>query len=306
MTGHIPCQLSTITEFIKEHQCKTVVDCTAGEGGHTIAIASIVGESGRIIAIEVDPTYFSIIKTKTSNFNNVICVRESYTQIGKIVESLSITKVDAILFDFGLSSYHLDASQRGFSFKKDEILDMRFNPEEGEPLCERLKKMKANEIEKVLKIYGETSFYKKLANLIFENRSKIKTTSDLNEIIKKAIPPRFQKNEFPKIYQAFRIFVNNEVQNMIVGLREALKYLSKGGFLLTLSYHSIEDRICKSIKNVKGIKAITKKPIITNEEESLSNPRCRSAKLRIYQKEEVNEEDLLNWYRDIHSICVIG
>ncbi len=297
MISHIPCQVEHILKFLNQYQCKFILDCTAGEGGHSIAIANLVGKSGKVIAIEVDPFYFQKLEKNTRDFSNITCVNASYIEIRHVLGNVGINRVDAILFDFGLSSYHLEGSGRGFSFKKDEILDMRFNPSEGEPLYIKLQKLTDRDMELLLKKFGEVKFAKTLAKNLFASKSKIKYTSDLVDIARKSIPHRFLNNELPKIFQAFRIFTNNEYTNMVIGLKEAIHVLSRSGILITLSYHSIEDRLCKSIKNVKGMKMITKKPINPDEKETLENPRCRSSKLRVFEKEEIDEESLNDWYK---------
>ncbi|MDI6851311.1 MAG: 16S rRNA (cytosine(1402)-N(4))-methyltransferase RsmH, partial [bacterium] len=293
MKFHIPCQLEHILEFLHLYQCKFVIDCTAGEGGHSIAIAKLVGESGKVIAIEIDPSYFQKLVKNTAAFSNITCVNASYLEIKNVLASVGISRIDAILFDFGLSSYHLESSGRGFSFRKDEILDMRFNPSEGEPLYVKLQKLTDHDLELILKKFGEVKFAKKLAKNLFANKSKVKYTSHLVEIAGKSIPHQFLNSELPKIFQAFRIFTNNEYKNMVEGLKEAIQVLPRGGILITLSYHSIEDRLCKSIKNIKGMKVVTKKPITPDEKETSENSRCRSSKLRVFEKEEVDEESLV-------------
>jgi len=297
MKFHKPCQVEKILQFLQEFNCKFVVDCTAGEGGHSIALAKLVGESGRVIAIEVDPTYFQQLLENTKDFSNITCLNESYTNIRSVLTDTDIKRVDAILFDFGLSSYHIEGSGRGFSFRKEEVLDMRFNPAAGEPLYEKIQKLTEHEIELVLKEFGEVRFARTIARNIYANKNRIKYTSELVEIVKSSIPYRLLNDELPKIFQAFRIFTNNEFLNMATGIKEAILALSKGGILITLSYHSIEDRLCKNVKNIRGMKAITKKPLPPDPNESSENPRCRSSKLRVFQKEEVDEESLVDWYK---------
>ncbi|HOP32287.1 MAG TPA: 16S rRNA (cytosine(1402)-N(4))-methyltransferase RsmH [Candidatus Hydrothermia bacterium] len=303
MNSHEPCQLYNITQFVREFAPKVVVDCTAGEGGHALTIANILGQRGKIVAIEIDPVYFQILKENTQNVKNLIPVHSNYINIQEIVATYVTGKVDAVLFDFGMSSFHLEQSGRGFSYRKSELLDLRFNPDEGEPLYKKLWKMDQNQIEDVLRKYGESRFAKRLAHRIYINQNRIRTTEDLNNVIRKSIPQNLFNEEIPKIYQAFRIFTNNELENILSGLYGALRCLNEGGIILTIAYHSLEDRICKSLKSINGIRVITKKPLVPSESEISENPRCRSSKLRVFQKEEHDEESIISWYRNSHSLC---
>ncbi|MEO0246472.1 MAG: 16S rRNA (cytosine(1402)-N(4))-methyltransferase RsmH [candidate division WOR-3 bacterium] len=296
MKFHKPCLLTEILNIVESNNCKFIVDCTAGEGGHTTALAEKVGKSGKIIAIEYDPEYFSLLIENVEKLENVEAVNASYVNLPEILKNLNFPPPDAIIFDLGISSFQLDKSGRGFSFKKDEPLDMRFNPKIGKPLFQIIQTLSEKEVENILTFFGETRFARKLAKAIYESRKNIKTTADLNKIIEKNIPQNYVENEFPKIYQAFRIFINKELRNILDGIKNALYTLKINGVLITISYHSIEDRICKNLKHIRGIKNLTKKPIVISEIELKSNPRCRSAHLRVFKKEGLNEEDLRNWY----------
>jgi 16S rRNA (cytosine1402-N4)-methyltransferase len=297
MNYHKPCQLGKILSYISDFRCKVVIDCTAGEGGHTIPISKLVGKSGKVISIEADPFYYEILKNNVQSYPNIFPVNDSYTNLETIVHNFGLEKVDSVLFDFGMSSFHLEASLRGFSFKKDEVLDLRFNPLEGEPLYQRIKKMDQQQIEHLLRVFGEVRGARKLASLIYKNRNSIRTTVDLNRIVALSIPPFLLNEQLPLVYQAFRIFINDEFHNIISGISAAIKCLDKGGILLTLSYHSVEDRICKTIKMIKGIRPLTKKRLIVEEIEVAENPRCRSSKLRVFKKGELDEESIVDWYR---------
>lgn len=302
MKYHVPCLVKEILEIVRNYNCKKIIDCTAGEGGHTLAMANLVGKSGEFLAIETDPEYFQLLKKNVERYSNIVPVNGSYVDLKRIAMETGFLNPHLILFDFGLSSFHIEGSERGFSYKRDEVLDLRFNPSTGKPFYEILPSLTLKDLEIILKDFGETKFYRKLARSIYTASHQIKRTTDLNQIVKECIPASLLPNELPKIYQAFRIFVNNEISNIIKGLRSALEILSSRGVLITISYHSLEDRICKSIKNLKGIKPITKKPVTTGIEELTENPRCRSAKLRAYIKEELNEVDIETWFNTISAL----
>jgi 16S rRNA (cytosine1402-N4)-methyltransferase len=302
MSHHQPCLLQEISEIIKSFNCKYVVDCTAGEGGHTREVSQLVGESGKVIAIEYDPEYYQHLVKNTEQLKNVVTLNRSYAEIEDIWREMNFNKPDAILFDFGISSFHLEVSGRGFSYRRNEVLDMRFNQKIGKPLFQVLPQLTEREIDNILKSLAETPFHRKLSKSIYENRKNIKTTGDLNEIIKMCIPAKYLNNELPRIYQAFRIYVNNELKNVLEGLKLALVLLDKGGVLITISYHSLEDRICKKLKQIRGLKPITKKPITSPDEDLRINPRCRSAKLRAFIKEGLYEEDINRWFNTFSSI----
>ncbi|MFA5169606.1 MAG: 16S rRNA (cytosine(1402)-N(4))-methyltransferase RsmH [Candidatus Paceibacterota bacterium] len=279
---HIPVLLKEITEDIQPNE--NYVDCTMNGGGHTKEILKNNGPDGKVLGIEIDKEIFDRVEKQ----ERLIAVNDSYVNLKKIVEENGFEKIKGVLFDIGMSSYHVDSSKRGFSFQKDEPLVMSYS---GDVTAEEiLNEWREDEIEKILKEYGEEKFARKISKKIVEKRKgeKIKSTLQLVQIIKEATPGFYHhsKTHFAtRTFQALRIAVNDELNNFKKALPQALEVLDKGGRLVAISFHSLEDRIIKEFLKEKEksgeVKIITSKPIVPGEEEIQSNPRSRSSKLRI-------------------------
>ncbi|MFA5310492.1 MAG: 16S rRNA (cytosine(1402)-N(4))-methyltransferase RsmH [Candidatus Paceibacterota bacterium] len=279
---HIPVLLKEITEDIQPNE--NYVDCTMNGGGHTKEILKNNGPDGKVLGIEIDKEIFDRVEKQ----ERLIAVNDSYVNLKKIVEENGLKDIKGVLFDIGMSSYHVDSSERGFSFQKDEPLVMSYSG--GITAEEILNEWRENEIEKILKEYGEERFARKISKKIVEKRKgeKIKSTLQLVQIIKEATPGFYHhdKTHFAtRTFQALRIAVNDELNNFKKALPQALEVLDKGGRLMSISFHSLEDRIIKEFLKEKEksgeVKIITSKPIVPGEEEIQSNPRSRSSKLRI-------------------------
>ena len=297
MSVHKSVQLEHVIDYLSPLEGEIVVDATAGEGGHTKALAEKVGGSGIVIALEKDPVYFHKLEETVRNYKNVRIFNCDYIEISTVLTRLSIEKAGRILFDFGISTFHIEDSGRGFSFKREEPLDMRFNPEAGKPLSYYINRMSPKEITEILVKYGEVKYASKVAQGIVARRkkSKFKTTYDLNDVIAEIFKGPLYKNELPKIYMAFRIFVNDELRHVVKGAVGGIKILKPGGKIAFISYHSLEDRIIKRLKMLSCITPLTGKPIEPDTQEVEINPRARSSKLRVYvKKEECDEEELHN------------
>ncbi|MFA5730027.1 MAG: 16S rRNA (cytosine(1402)-N(4))-methyltransferase RsmH [Candidatus Paceibacterota bacterium] len=280
---HIPVLLKEVIEYLDIKPEGNYIDCTLNGGGHTREI--LKRTKGKVLGIEIDKEIFE--KIEKEKIERLIPVNDSYINIKEIAEENGFNKVNGILFDIGMSSYHIDEAERGFSFNKDEPLIMNYGT--GLTAEEILNEWKEDEIEKILKEYGEEDFSKKIAKKIIERRKgeRIKSTLQLVNIIKEATPGWYHhgKTHFAtRTFQALRIKVNNELDNFRKALPEALELLEKEGRLVAISFHSLEDRIIKEFlkekeKNGK-VKIITKKPIVPQDEEIALNPRSRSSKLR--------------------------
>jgi len=279
---HIPVLLKEITEGVQPNE--NYVDCTMNGGGHTREILKKNGPKGKVLGIEIDKEIFDQVE----QHERLIPVNDSYINLKKIVEENGFENIKGILFDIGMSSYHVDSSKRGFSFQKDEPLVMSYD---GSMSAEEiLNEWREDEIEKIIKEYGEEEFARKISKKIVERRKgeKIKSTLQLVSIIKEATPGWYHhgKTHFAtRTFQALRIAVNDELNNFKSALPQALEILDKGGRLMAISFHSLEDRIIKEFLKEKErsgeLKIITNKPIVPGEEEIRINPRSRSSKLRI-------------------------
>ncbi|HPM39088.1 MAG TPA: 16S rRNA (cytosine(1402)-N(4))-methyltransferase RsmH [Candidatus Pacearchaeota archaeon] len=272
---HIPVLLNEIIEQIESN--KNYVDCTLGFGGHSKEILKKNGPNGKVLGIEIDKEIFE----KTIKDERLIAVNDSYVNLEKIVKKHNFKDISGILLDAGMSSYHIDLSGRGFSFNKDEPLLMNYGS--GISAEEIINEYSEDEIERILREYGEEKFSRKIAKKIVEERKRkrIKSTLQLVEIVRKIVP-RSKINPATRTFQAIRIETNKELENLESVLPQALKLLNRGGKLFIISFHSLEDRIVKNF--IKNNQLELNKPIIPSEQEIKSNPRSRSAKLRIILK----------------------
>jgi len=279
---HIPVLKKEVFECLNPQPNENFIDCTFGGGGHGLTILEKILPYGKLLAIDWDKEIINQSKVK----NNLILVCDNFAKLESIVERKKFKQVSGILLDLGMSSWHIEKSGRGFSFLRNEFIDMRFQNSEL-TAEEIINTWPEKNIEKILKEYGEERFAKKIALKIIENRKieSIKTTFQLREIIKQAVPIWYQHQRIhfaTKTFQALRIAVNDELGNLKIVLNQALNILEPKGRLVVISFHSLEDRIVKHFfKNNKDkLQILTKKPIRASEEELRINPRSRSAKLR--------------------------
>lgn len=281
---HIPVLLKETIEYLNIKPEGNYIDCTLNGGGHTREI--LKRTKGKVLGIEIDKDIFE--KINKENIDGLIPVNDSYVNLREIIEEKGFNNVSGILFDLGMSSWHIDESEKGFSFQKDQPLIMNYG--KGELTAEEIvNDFSEREIETIIREYGEENFSKRIAKEIVEQRKRgrIKTTTQLVETIKSAVPGWYihSKPHFAtRTFQALRIRVNQELDNVSLALPQALEVLEKGGMLVAISFHSLEDRIVKEFLKEKErtneLKILTKKPIVPGDEEIRSNPRARSSKLR--------------------------
>ena len=264
MPYHTPIMVEEVLEGLQVAPGKRFIDATYGGGGHA---SEIVGRGGEVLGIDVDPDTGP--NAAHGNFRN----------IEKIAKENGFSEVDGILFDLGVSSHQLDTGDRGFSYRfGDAPLDLRLNQNEGETAAELLARVSEDELYEILATFGEEEHSRAIATAIVRARrvSPIITTGDLLKII--------NKKSASRIFQALRIFVNDELHALKEGLEGAEKLLKPGGRLVVISFHSLEDRIVKLSLKTDAWKLITKKPIVTGDIERRANSRSHSAKLRIAEK----------------------
>jgi 16S rRNA (cytosine1402-N4)-methyltransferase len=289
---HIPVLKKEVIKYLDPKPNENFIDATFGEGGHALAILEKNKPEGKILGIELDFDLYQKSKEKILKMNlekRIILVNDSYTNLEKIVEREKFENVAGILFDLGISSWHLEESKRGFSFLRNEVLDMRYDSKNPLTAEKILNSYSAREIEKILKQYGNERFARKISKEIVKKRelAPIKTTFQLLEIIKKSIPGKYQHQKIhfaTRTFQALRIAVNDELNSLEKTLPKTIEILKPGGRLVVISFHSLEDKIVKNFfkENFKKgcLKILTKKPIRPSKEEIKTNPRSRSAKLR--------------------------
>lgn len=292
---HIPALLPQAIEALDIHKNGTYVDCTFGGGGHSRAIVEKLGVNGHLYGFDQD---------RQAAVNNIDDPRFTFVYgnfrfLTNYLKFLGVNSVDGILADIGVSFHHFDDVSRGFSFRGEGPLDMRMNTQ-GELTAERfIAETTQDNLEHVLKVYGEVDNARKIAAAIINQRniSPIGTTTGLYEFLQKYVDPRREKKEIAKVFQAIRIAVNRELEALEQLLSQAVELLKPGGRLAIISYHSLEDRMVKNFLktgNIEGkgttdiygrshspFKLLTSKPIVPSPEEIELNPRSRSAKMRV-------------------------
>ena len=285
------------------------VDGTLGGGGHSYEIASRLSSKGRLIGIDQDEAAIAAAGERLKPFaDRVTIVRNNYCNMDMVLKDLGIERVDGILLDLGVSSYQLDTAERGFTYKTDAPLDMRMDRRQQMTAKDILNEYSEMELYRIIRDYGEDKFAKNIAKHIVAARQvkPITTTGELTEIIRESIPMKMQvKSGHPakRTFQAIRIELNRELDVLRDSLDGMIDILDDGGRLCIITFHSLEDRIVKTIfrknenpctcpsdfpvcvcgKKSKG-KVITRKPILPGETEMEENPRSKSAKLRIFER----------------------
>lgn len=294
---HISVLLAESINGLNIKSGSTIIDGTLGGGGHTLEIIKRFGKNVKIICFDLDKDAISRSKKIIDETDsNVIFKTEGFQKINEVLDSLKITKVDGILLDLGLSSFQLEEGGRGFSFLRNEhlLMTMKNDPKDDDLTAYKIVNNWSEEtLADIIYGFGEERFSRKIAKAIVETRieKKIETTFDLVAIIEKAVG-RFYKgkkiNPSTRTFQALRIATNSELSNLEKVIQKGFNRLNQGGHMAIITFHSLEDRIVKKAFKELKIKGyadlITKKPIIPNEEEIKSNPRSRSAKLRIIKK----------------------
>jgi len=293
---HIPVLQEEVLEYLNPKPNENFIDCTIGEAGHSLAIIERILPNGLLLGIDWSHELIQKLKIKyqISNIkNNLILVCDNFANLKEIVKKYVFKQVHGILFDLGLSSWHLEESGEGFSFKKDEPLIMSYSPAPELIAKQIVNQWPGKDIERILKEYSEEKFAKRIAEEIVKARriKPIQSTFQLVEIIKKAVPSWYQHRKIhfaTKTFQALRIAVNDELNNIEKALLQALEALKPNGRLVIISFHSLEDRIIKNFFQNQAknglLKILTKNPLKPSLQEIKINPRSRSAKLRAAQK----------------------
>jgi len=285
---HIPVLLNEVVDNLVWKPDGVYVDCTVGEGGHTQAIAErIAASGGKVIGLDVDSEVLQIAERNLEAHPNVQLFKFSYVELPVLLNLLQVHKVDGLLVDLGVSTYQLKAEGRGFSFNQDEPLDMRMNLENDLTAYDVVNTYPEEKLADIIYSYGEENFARRIARSIVQSRP-IHTTRELVEAIRRALPYKEihgRKRHFAtKTFQAIRIEVNKELENITKFLSFAPDFLSHGGKLAIISFHSLEDRLVKhAFKDDPRLKPLGDF-IAPSLEEISVNPRSRSAKLRIAER----------------------
>lgn len=290
---HIPVLLKEVLRFLDPQPNEDFIDATIGEGGHSLAILERTVPHGRVLGVDWDERLLHSLQQQlkgNSSLERRLILREgNFAQLDKIAREAHFQQVQGILFDLGMCSWHLDESGRGFSFRKDEPLDMRFSSKNNLTAAEIVNSWPREKIATVLREFGEEKYSWQIASAICRKRKKerILLTSQLKDILKEVLPESYKHQRLhfaTRTFQALRIAVNGELENIKQGLENALPLLVPGGKIVVISFHSLEDRIVKHFFRQRAqqrqLEILTKKPLCPSFEERERNPRSRSAKLR--------------------------
>jgi 16S rRNA (cytosine1402-N4)-methyltransferase len=301
---HTPVLLSETLEALQVQPGKHYVDCTLGSGGHAQAILEIIQTNGQLLGVDADPEAVEIARTRVAKYaESIIIVNDNFANLENICRENNFLPVHGILFDLGISSMQLDVSERGFSFRREGPLDMRFNSAQKLTAADIVNTFPEDKLGQLIRTYGEEHHSQRIARHILRNRP-ISNTLQLARTIEKAIGSRRGRiHPATKTFLALRIAVNRELENLATALKQTINCLDDGGRLVVISYHSLEDRLVKQfiMREAKGclcppaapvcqcghtprLKIISRKVVTPSLNERKTNPRSRSAKLRVAER----------------------
>ena len=306
---HIPVMVKEVIDYLNCLPGKTYVDGTLGGGGHAQAILEAIGPDGCLIGIDRDPDAIAYARNSLHRFKpNIQLFHDDFIHLPQILSRLHTSGVDGILLDLGLSLHQLEGSGRGFTFRQDEPLDMRMNPEQGQTAATLINRLSGKNLGALIARYGEEPWANRIAKSIVaaRHRQAIRSSLQLAEIVKKAIPARHRRGRIhpaTRTFQAIRIAVNRELEALEEFFDEVVNLLNPGGRLCILSFHSLEDRIVKErfkalargcicpphfpmcvCGKTPQVSILTKKPVRTRQAEVHANPMARSARLRAAER----------------------
>src|SRR5262245_14184671 len=285
---HVPVLAAEVIESLNPQPGQVIVDGTLGGGGHTRLLAERVGRSnGFVIALDRDQAAIAAAERNLSGLP-VKVASANFSELPVVLGELELDAVDGVLLDLGLSSDQLADVERGFSFDSSGPLDLRFNPEEGEPAWKLITRLPERELADVIYRNGEERLSRRIARRIVEQRTErpIRTASELAELVRRCVPRSVDRiDPATRTFQALRIAVNRELESLETALKEIPNCLKVGGRFAIISFHSLEDRRVKeAFRSDQRLKPLTKKPVRPTEEEVQRNPRSRSAKLRVAER----------------------
>lgn len=288
MYNHIPVLLHEVIEYLKPEPNHFLIDGTVGQGGHAYAFMQRTLPEGRLLGMDRDETNLAIAQQRLSEFGQrVTLVQDSYANVKTHAFAHQFTSVHAILLDIGFSSLHVDDPERGFSFSLDGPLDMRYDRKQKLTAEEIVNTWSEDELARVIRQYGEDRNARRISEAIVEQRrqSPIRRTRELAECVARRIRRTGKIHPATQTFQALRIAVNNELEELERALPDLAELLQINGRIAVISFHSLEDRLVKQFfKTHPNLQMITKRPVTATEEEIKQNPRARSAKLRVAER----------------------
>lgn len=295
---HLPVMLEDVCEFLVWNKDGCYVDGTLGGGGHTEAILQRLSDQGKLFSFDADDNAIRHCKEKfetelKSEKNRLQLINENFIRACSIEELRG--KASGLLLDLGVSSKQLDSAQRGISHRVNAPLDMRFGDQSEHTAADILNEYTEEDIERILRVFGEEPFSRALARRLIQRRraAPLRTTFDLRDVVASVVPPHLLSKSLSRIFQAFRIAVNDELNVLEQTIRCFVPMMEHGGRIVIMSYHSLEDRIVKTVfkefardneEHNADLRIITPKPIEATEEEIIRNPRARSVKVRVAEK----------------------
>ncbi len=303
--GHIPVLFHETLRLLAPAPGEVFLDGTTGAGGHAAEIAGRIGPGGLLVCADADPSMLEAAGERLGSFPWVRTVRSDFSDFAALREAAGGRRFDGMLLDLGISSLQMDDPSRGFAFRGEGPLDMRRDPGGGgTTAAEILRNAREKELADLFYGFGEERYSRRIARAVVERRRRepIRTTTELAELVAKAIPRKgWPRGIHPatRVFQALRIAVNRELESLAAFLEAFPEHLSPGGRVAVISFHSLEDRLVKTAfrrheRGAEGkggtLRLLTRKPVVPAERESRENPRARSAKLRAARKELPEEE----------------
>jgi len=308
---HTPVLLTEVTQQLQLHDGSIIVDCTLGGAGHAKRIAELIAPTGILVGIDQDDAALTAARDTLPLGQQVILLKGNFAQLDDLLIQATIPYVDGFLFDLGVSSPQLDVGGRGFTYQEDVPLDMRMDDSTSQPTAaDIINTYSEADLTRIIREYGEERWASRIAAFIVAARGRhpLTTTGELVELIKNAIPAAARRtgpHPARRTFQALRIEVNHELEVLQQGLESAIKWLRPGGRIAVISYHSLEERVVKRLfgelsqgctcppdlpvcrcEHEPVLRIITKKPVVPTAAEIDGNPRARSARLRVAEKQD--------------------
>ena len=301
---HRPVLYQEVLDFLAPESPKRYLDCTAGAGGHAEGILNACGPAGQLLAIDLDPSAVALTAERLAPFGERAIVRHaSYLESADILNEIGWKEVDGIVMDLGVSSMQLDQTDRGFSFRKNGPLDMRFDPRRGKSAAELVNSLDESDLAELIWKYSEERYSRKIAHAILAARP-LHSTAELAEVVRRAVGRTHEKQDpATRTFQALRIAANDELSTIEQALPQLIGRLAPKGRIAVISFHSLEDRIVKqtfkresadcicppeqlvcTCGHRRQIQLVTHRPLAPSEAEIAQNPRARSARLRVAEK----------------------
>src|SRR6267143_360224 len=303
---HTPVLVDAVLHYLQPKPGGVYVDGTLGGGGHSEKILMNSSPSSRVIGFDMDPDAIASARSRLKQFGErVRFIRDNVANLRKRLPVLSVARLDGLLLDLGISSHQIGAGERGFSFQEPGRLDMRMDPASGIDAWSVINTYDEVRLSEILWNFGEERASRRIARRIIDRRKQgpIDTTIDLSEIVKSAVGERYLPQTLARVFQAIRIEVNGELENLKASLESAMEFVAPGGRIVVISYHSLEDRTVKEFFNEESkeftksatkllpdrpskprLKVLTKKPVVPSADEIADNARSRSAKLRLAER----------------------